>query len=224
LFGPEAVASYLLVSKESGKAAIVEVSVSKSFPQIQEGIRKAGVNPTDVLFVIVSHVHLDHAGCSGTLMAYLPNAKFFCHQRGARHMADPSALIAGATAVYGAEYLDKQYGAVLPVPADRIHPVTDKQETLMLGKGCSLLLEQTLGHAPHHIFVSLWIAANPSSCDEQPICQGVFTGDQFAAEYPFQRNHTTKPQVSLVYSFIPTFSVILFFHLESCPSVHSSTV
>jgi glyoxylase-like metal-dependent hydrolase (beta-lactamase superfamily II) len=119
--------------------------------------------------VILTHVHLDHAGGAGLLMQQLPNAKLVVHPRGARHMIDPSALIAGATAVYGAEEIARSYGTLVPVPAERVVEAPDGHVVDLAGR--ELLCLDTPGHARHHI--SIYDARS----------RAFFTGDTFGLSY-----------------------------------------
>jgi glyoxylase-like metal-dependent hydrolase (beta-lactamase superfamily II) len=120
-------------------------------------------------WVVPTHVHLDHAGGVGQLMHALPQARCLVHPRGARHMVDPSALWAGASAVYGQAEMQRSYGALLPVPESRVVTSTDGA-TVQLG-GRPLLLAHTPGHAKHHHCV--WDATTRTW----------FTGDTFGLSY-----------------------------------------
>jgi glyoxylase-like metal-dependent hydrolase (beta-lactamase superfamily II) len=115
-------------------------------------------------------VHLDHAGGCGTLMRELPAATLVVHPRGARHLIDPTALWAGATAVYGAQEMQRAYGEVLPVPAGRVRTTEDGMRLALAGR--ELLFIDTPGHARHHHCI--WDAAT----------RGWFTGDTFGLSYP----------------------------------------
>ena len=134
-----------------------------------------GILPGQVDYVMVTHVHLDHAGAAGSLMQVLPQAQLVVHPRGARHMIDPSKLIAGATAVYGEERLTTTFGEILPVDAERVIEVSDQASLSLNGR--ELLFLDTPGHAKHHYCVY----------DERS--QGFFTGDTFGLCYaPFSVN------------------------------------
>jgi len=119
--------------------------------------------------VIVTHVHLDHAGGTGTLMQELPNATLVVHPRGARHMVDPSRLEASARVVYGDEEYEKQHGALIGVPEERVRIMEDGGE-LKIGAR-TLRFMDTPGHARHHFCV--W--------DE--VSRGWFSGDTFGISY-----------------------------------------
>jgi len=129
-----------------------------------------GIQPEQVDYVMVTHVHLDHAGAAGSLMQELPEARLVVHPRGARHMIDPSRLIAGAAAVYGEDVLRKTFGDILPVPAERVIEATD--EMCLALNGRELLFIDTPGHAKHHY------------CIYDQRSQGFFTGDTFGLAYP----------------------------------------
>jgi glyoxylase-like metal-dependent hydrolase (beta-lactamase superfamily II) len=119
--------------------------------------------------VIPTHVHLDHAGGVGPLMQQLPRAQVLVHPRGARHLIDPSALYQGVLAVYGQAEMDRSYGQLQPVPAERVLTSEDGQ-TLPLGRR-TLTLIDTPGHARHH------------HCIWDPVSRGWFTGDSFGLSY-----------------------------------------
>lgn len=160
-------ASHLVV--ENGRAAFVDVGTNHSAPALMAALAARGLRPEDVDYVIVTHVHLDHAGGAGEMMRRLPRARLVVHPRGARHMIDPSKLMAGATAVYGEETVRRCYGELVPVPQERVIEAPDGF-TLEL-QGRPLLFLDTPGHARHHFCV--WDAASRS----------MFTGDTFGLAY-----------------------------------------
>jgi glyoxylase-like metal-dependent hydrolase (beta-lactamase superfamily II) len=98
--------------------------------------------------LLLTHIHLDHAGASGTLARLWPDVEVYVHERGARHMVDPERLIASATRLYGDD-MERLWGAFEPVPQDRLHPL-DGGETLTIG-GDSFEVAYTPGHASHHV-------------------------------------------------------------------------
>ncbi|HEX3140971.1 MAG TPA: MBL fold metallo-hydrolase, partial [Rhizobacter sp.] len=124
---------------------------------------------TVVDWVIVTHVHLDHAGGAGALMQALPNARLVVHPRGERHMVDPSALLNGARAVYGAEEVARSYGEVPGIDAQRVVTSSDGQSIHLAGRALQLI--DTPGHARHHHCI--WDARS----------RGFFTGDTFGLSY-----------------------------------------
>ncbi len=161
-------ASHLVV--ENGRAAFVDVGTGHSVPILLGALEAKGLPPETVDFVIVTHVHLDHAGGAGELMRRLPGARLVVHPRGARHMVDPAKLWAGAAAVFGADFVRRSYGEPVPVDASRIVEAGDGF-TLELG-GRPLRFLDTPGHARHHFCV--WDEASRS----------MFTGDTFGLSYP----------------------------------------
>ena len=120
-------------------------------------------------WLLLTHVHLDHAGGAGLLMQQLPNARAVLHPRGAPHMIDPTRLIAGATAVYGAEEIARSYGRIEAIPETRVVLAEDGHRIDLAGR--ELLLLHTPGHALHHYCV--WDARSRSW----------FTGDTFGISY-----------------------------------------
>jgi glyoxylase-like metal-dependent hydrolase (beta-lactamase superfamily II) len=161
-------ASHLVV--ENGRGAFVDVGTGPSVPAILAALEAKGLPPEAVDYVIVTHVHLDHAGGAGEMMRRLPRARLVVHPRGARHMVDPSRLWAGASAVFGEEFVRRSYGAPVPVDASRVVEASDGF-TLELG-GRPLRFLDTPGHARHHVCV--WDEASRS----------MFTGDTFGLSYP----------------------------------------
>jgi glyoxylase-like metal-dependent hydrolase (beta-lactamase superfamily II) len=160
-------AAYLLL--ENGRAAFVDTGTNHAVPRLLETLRAAGLAPEDVDWVIPTHVHLDHAGGVGRLMQHLPAAKVLVHPRGARHLIDPTQLYQGALAVYGAEEMERSYGELVPVPAERVVASHDGQVIELNGR--PLRVADTPGHARHHH--CLW--------DERS--RGWFTGDTFGLSY-----------------------------------------
>jgi glyoxylase-like metal-dependent hydrolase (beta-lactamase superfamily II) len=161
-------ASHLLV--ENGRAAFVDVGTGPSVPVLLAALQAKGLPREAVDFVIVTHVHLDHAGGAGALMRRLPAARLVVHPRGARHMIDPTKLWAGASAVFGADFVRQSYGEPVPVDPSRVLEAGDGC-TLELG-GRPLRFLDTPGHARHHFCV--WDEASRS----------MFTGDTFGLSYP----------------------------------------
>ncbi len=164
---PGLAAFYLLI--EGKRAAFIDTGTSRSVPDALEVLRLKGLAPEDVAYVIPTHVHLDHAGGAGELMRRCPNARLVAHPRGARHLIDPTKLIAGVTAVYGPGAVARDFGTIVPVDAERVIEAPD-DFTLDLN-GRTLRFLDTPGHARHHFCV--W--------DERS--RGLFTGDTFGLSY-----------------------------------------
>jgi len=160
-------AAYLIV--ENGRAAFVDCGTGLAVPRMLQALADAGLQPEAVDWLLLTHVHLDHAGGAGLLMRELPNARAVLHPRGAPHMIDPTRLIAGATAVYGEEEIARSYGRIEAVDEARIVVAEDGHRIDLAGR--ELLLLHTPGHAQHHYCV--WDARSRSW----------FTGDTFGLSY-----------------------------------------
>ncbi len=160
-------AAYLLV--QNGRAAFVDTGTNYSVPRLLQALEALGLSRRAVDYVIPTHVHLDHAGGVGLLMSELPQAQALVHPRGARHMIDPTALYMGATAVYGPEEMERSYGKLLSVAAERVQSTTDHQSLSWQGR--ELRFIDTPGHARHHHCI--WDSAT----------RGWFTGDTFGLSY-----------------------------------------
>jgi len=141
-----ATSSYLLDGPE---LAIVETGPTTSLDALSDGLRALGVGPRDLAHVVVTHIHLDHAGGVGDLARAFPNATVYVHEKGARHLADPTRLIASAAQVYG-DLLDSFYGRLDPTPSERIHVLADGEQ-IELGSGRALTAVDSPGHAKHHL-------------------------------------------------------------------------
>ncbi|APZ43075.1 MBL fold metallo-hydrolase [Acidihalobacter ferrooxydans] len=160
-------AAYLIV--EAGRGAFIDTGTYHSVPRLLAALAQAGIEREAVDWVILTHVHLDHAGGAGELMRQLPRARLAVHPRGARHMIDPSQLWTGATAVYGEATMRADYGQAVPVPAERV--VEAGEGAVLELAGRALLCLDTPGHARHHICI--WDARSRS----------FFTGDTFGLSY-----------------------------------------
>lgn len=154
----------------SGDAyAFIECGNSLSVPGLLKVLKRRGIAPEQVAYVMPTHVHLDHAGGAGLLMRELPAAKLIAHPRGAKHLIDPSKLIEGAAAVYGAENMLRLYGEILPVPEARV--IVAEDEFRLDFNGRILRFIDAPGHARHHY--AIWDEAS----------RGWFTGDTFGISY-----------------------------------------
>src|SRR5215469_11391196 len=139
-------AAHLIV--DSGRAAFVDVGTNDSVPYLLAALDELGIPRAAVDYVLLTHVHLDHAGGAGRLMRELPGARAVLHPRGAPHMLDPSKLIAGSRAVYGPERFARLYGELLPIPRERMLVTTDGQRVPLGNRTLELI--HTPGHALHH--------------------------------------------------------------------------
>jgi glyoxylase-like metal-dependent hydrolase (beta-lactamase superfamily II) len=139
-------AGYLL---EGERPVLVETGSQSSVPTLLAALDAIGLGADDLAGVVVTHIHLDHAGGVGDVAAAFPNATVYVHEKGARHLADPTRLVASAALVYG-DLLDALYGRLTPTPADRLHVLEDL-EAIDLGGGRTLTAVDSPGHAKHHL-------------------------------------------------------------------------
>lgn len=165
-------ACFYLVER-GGECAVIETGTVHSVPLLQALLTERGIAPEQVRYVIPTHVHLDHAGGAGAMLALFPQARLLVHPRGARHLVDPERLVSASMLVYGEETFQRLYGEIVPAPAARVEEVADGAE-YRLGDG-SLLIRHTPGHADHHFCV--W--------DE--VSRGWFSGDMFGISYAAMR-------------------------------------
>ena len=164
---PQLAAIHVVV--ENGRAAFIDTGTNHSLPRALALLASLGLTPDCVDYVIVTHVHLDHAGGAGAMMRAFEHARLVVHPRGARHMIDPSALVKGASAVYGADEVRRLYGEVLPIDAARVIEATHELRVDLAGREFVCL--DTPGHARHHI------------CIVDRRSGAVFTGDNFGLSY-----------------------------------------
>ena len=160
-------ASYLIV--ENGRGAFVDTGTNASVPRLLAALDAAGLARDAVDFVIATHVHLDHAGGAGLLMQQLPAAQLVVHPHGAPHLIDPSLLMYSARSVYGDAEVERSYGELVPVAADRVLRTEDGMTLDFAGRMLKFI--DTPGHARHHHCI--W--------DERS--RGWFTGDTFGLSY-----------------------------------------
>jgi glyoxylase-like metal-dependent hydrolase (beta-lactamase superfamily II) len=139
-------AGYLI---RSSRPCLVETGTATSAPVVRDALAALGIGAEDLATVVVTHIHLDHAGGAGDIAAMYPNASIVVHEKGARHLADPSRLMASARMVYG-DALDVLFGTLNPVPAARLVTLDDVGR-VDLGDGRSLDSYYSPGHARHHV-------------------------------------------------------------------------
>lgn len=162
---PERSSAYFIQSQEP---ILVETGSARSHEALLEGLRELHVRPEDLKHIIITHVHLDHAGGVGQMMEIATKATLHCHPRAARHLIDPSKLEAGARAVYG-DAMDRIFGPLKPVPEHRV--VVQEDESVLLAGDRELVFYDTPGHAKHHTCV----------LDRQTM--GLFSGDTVGIRY-----------------------------------------
>lgn len=159
-----------IVVVDDGRAAIFDTGVTANVDALVSAVESLAVKPEAVDYVIASHVHLDHMGGIGQLVKRLPEARVAVHPSGTPHLVDPSKLEKGARAVFGDEFVDREYGPIDPVPVERIVETKDG-DTLAVGSR-ELKVVHTPGHAWHHQSVF------------DPRTATVFAGDAFGLAYP----------------------------------------
>lgn len=158
---------YLL--EAGSEVAIIETGTRASVERLVPVIRHRGWASEAVRAIIVTHVHLDHAGGAGRLMQAFPEAEFLVHPRGAKHMIDPARLEASVRQVYGDETFDSVYGTLIPIEESRLRRMADGES---FGLGDRMLqFMDTPGHARHHFCI--WDAQT----------RGWFSGDTFGLSY-----------------------------------------
>ena len=165
---PKHAAIHLIL--ENGRVAFVDTGCNDSIPNALRALDELGVSVDSVDYVMLSHIHLDHAGGAGTMMKLFPNARLVVHPRGAWHMAKPARLMESVATVYGIEETRRLYGEVLPVDSSRI--IEAKHETSIDLAGRKLLCLDTPGHAKHHIAIVDSKSGH------------IFSGDIFGLSYP----------------------------------------
>lgn len=166
-FSKDFAAIYIL--RQGNEVAIIETGNKYSATNVQKALEMDGLSFSDVSYIIPTHVHLDHAGGAGELMNRCQNAQLIVHPRGARHMIDPSKLIAGAIAVYGEANYKKLYGEIIPIDSSRVIEADDN--FILDFEGRELKFIDTPGHARHHF------------CIWDEITGSMFTGDTFGVSY-----------------------------------------
>ncbi|HVN43734.1 MAG TPA: MBL fold metallo-hydrolase [Steroidobacteraceae bacterium] len=164
---PGHAAAHLII--DSGRAAFVDVGTNASVPYLLAALAELGIAPAAVDYLLLTHVHLDHAGGAGALMRELPNARALLHPRGAPHMIDPARLIAGSRAVYGEERFRRMYGELLPIDPQRVRVVADGEHVVLGSRTLELI--HTPGHAQHHYVIV------------DRAHRSIFSGDTFGVSY-----------------------------------------
>ncbi len=185
---PEFAAAYLI--REGQKAIFIEANTAHAVPLMLGRLDEQGLKPNDVQYVIITHVHLDHAGGASELLKSCPNATLLAHPKAAIHMADPSKLVQSARKVYGEALFEKLYGNIEAIPVERIREIQDG-EAVAFGSR-TLQFFYTRGHANHHF------------CIFDSGTKGVFTGDSFGLAYPALQGKLRGESLFLFPSTSPT--------------------
>ncbi|GAB4433823.1 MAG: MBL fold metallo-hydrolase [Chloroflexi bacterium OHK40] len=176
------VAAYLLPGPEP---ILVDPGPASTLPGLEAGLATHGLALSDIRHIVLTHIHLDHAGATGQILAHSPAARVYVHERGAPHLLDPSRLLGSAGRLYG-DQMERLWGQVLPVPPAAITALAGG-ETLRLG-GRELRAYDAPGHARHHL---LWHDLQSG---------GVFVGDNAGTRLPgvaFTRPATPPPEIDV---------------------------
>lgn len=161
----EIIATGLLTGREG--VAIVDPGPSTTLMTLRSSLASRGAALADVRAILLTHIHLDHAGATGSLLADCPNATVFVHEVGAPHLVDPSKLLVSATRLYGDD-MQRLWGEVRPVPAHRIQIVGDTRLSVV---GHTVDVAKTPGHASHHVSYFLPDAGIAFVGDTAGICR-----------------------------------------------------
>lgn len=159
--------AYLIKEEE---LTIIETSASPSIPYLLGGLKKLNVDPVDIKYIIVTHIHLDHSGGAGLFLQHCPNAKVIVHPRGYRHLANPERLISSSKEVYGEKDFARLFDPIVPIPEDRIE-IKNNGDELKIGENCTLTFYDTPGHCKHHFSIF------------DPVSNGIFSGDTIGIYY-----------------------------------------
>jgi glyoxylase-like metal-dependent hydrolase (beta-lactamase superfamily II) len=180
---PRYTAGYLL---DAAEPTLVETGPATSVEPVAAALDALGVGPDDLTHIVVTHIHLDHAGGVGHLARRFPRATVWVHARGASHLADPTRLVKSATRVWGEEQMRSVFGPVDPVPADRLRRLSDGAVIDLVDRRLDVL--DTPGHASHHVAL----------VDSRS--GAVFTGDALGIhvpDLPVLRPATPPPEFDL---------------------------
>lgn len=161
-------AVYMIVEGDS--VSLVETANAPSLKYVLEALSELNLTSEAVKYILLTHIHLDHAGGAGSYMAAFPNAQLVVHPKGVRHMVDPSYLEAGVVGVYGQEFVDKIYGKLTAIDVNRVISAEDGLVISLNGR--ELICRDTPGHANHHNII----------IDSKT--GGIFSGDIFGVAYP----------------------------------------
>lgn len=167
---PERTGCYVIDERPSGSVAIIETGPSLSVPHLKKGLNKLNIGLEEIKYIIVTHIHLDHAGGAGLLLQDCPNATVIVHPRGLQHLNDPSRLINGAKAVYGEAFYDL-FDPIVPIPLDSLK-IMNHLDQLPLSDKRTLTFYDTPGHSKHHFSI---FDSNSEI---------FFTGDTIGIRYP----------------------------------------
>lgn len=145
--GRSGVIASAVIPTDAG-VAIVDPGPTSCLPALEAGLQDSGLALSDVRLLLLTHIHLDHAGASGTVVRRSPGCRVVVHERGAPHMVDPARLLASASRLYG-DAMDRLWGPFEPVPVEAVRIARDGDSVEI--KGPALLVRETPGHAVHHV-------------------------------------------------------------------------
>jgi len=195
--------------------ALVETGPTASLPAVLAGLSALGVGPDDLAHVVVSHIHLDHAGGAGALLERFPRATLWVHARGAPHLVEPARLVASTIRSYGQEAVDTMFGPVTPVPSERLRGLAEGDRIELGGRHLQAV------DAPGHSYSELFLVDSSTG--------GVFTGDGFGILLPdvgILRPAAPAPEFDLELAIASigriratSPSVLLFSHFGPAPDV-----
>jgi glyoxylase-like metal-dependent hydrolase (beta-lactamase superfamily II) len=215
---PRSIASALLLSENS--AALVDPGPASTVANLRNALEQHGVKISDLRAILLTHIHLDHAGATGKLVRENPRLKVYVHSRGANHMVDPSKLLQSAARLYG-DSMERQFGVFLPVPADHLY-ILEGGESILLGSR-QLRVLHTPGHASHHVTYF------------DPHDSVAFVGDTTGISisgHPFVLPVTPPPDISielwdasldLIAGLHPNRLFLTHFSFSDNPEVHIAT-
>ncbi|MEZ4633266.1 MAG: MBL fold metallo-hydrolase [Deinococcales bacterium] len=141
------VGSFLIPSLSDERFLLIETGPGSTLPTLNKAIEKAGFALEHLAAILVTHIHLDHAGAAGAL-AQASRAEVYVHELGARHLIDPSRLMESARRIYG-ERLDSLWGEMKPIEAAKLHSLKDHERLKLLGHDIRIIYSP--GHASHHL-------------------------------------------------------------------------
>ena len=148
--------------------ALVDPGPTTSLPTLRAALSARGFSTADIRWILLTHIHLDHAASTGTLLKECPAARVIVHERGAAHLIDPSKLLASATRLYGAD-MERLWGEILPVPSANVDAVGERARTVVAGHEVDIAW--TPGHAWHHVSYYLPAAKVAFVGDTGGICR-----------------------------------------------------
>ncbi|HEY7419896.1 MAG TPA: MBL fold metallo-hydrolase [Ktedonobacteraceae bacterium] len=140
------IGSYLLVGES--EIALIDPGPGSTYEDLLAALKQADIDPQNVTHILVTHIHLDHAGATGTLLHHMPRAHVYVHSKGAPHLLDTSRLVSSAARIYG-DRMKQLWGEIESVPQERLHVVEDG--TVLNVAGRRLEVHYTPGHAVHHV-------------------------------------------------------------------------